>query len=180
MWDLSLLSTWTISHTLNEKFIMLRQLIGESYGHFWKPTEFENVANPDFENLKHLQNPGHLFMAKGCRSATKPNAWSTSTPDSQDKTGRWQLIAFQHALPDTNNIQDLTDGQQSMANHLQQYSLQVEKRWYFGHWFKHFENILIGKIEYREGKHLCHTGIYAREAPGAAKNWLSFLSETWS
>ena len=29
----------------------------------------KNVANPDFENLKHLQNPGHL-------SLTEPSMWS--------------------------------------------------------------------------------------------------------
>ena len=41
---------------------MLRWLYAESDGHFWQPAEFENVANPDFENLKHLQNPGHLSL----------------------------------------------------------------------------------------------------------------------
>ena len=40
--------------------IMLRRSLAESAGHFWQPAEFENVANPDFENLKHLQNPGYL------------------------------------------------------------------------------------------------------------------------
>ena len=39
---------------------MIHRLLGDSDGHFWWPVEFENVANPDFENLKHLQNPGHL------------------------------------------------------------------------------------------------------------------------
>ena len=39
---------------------MLRRLLAESAGHFWWPSESENVANPDFENLKHLQNHGHL------------------------------------------------------------------------------------------------------------------------
>ena len=41
---------------------MLRPSHAESDGHFWQPAEFENVANPDFENLKHLQNPGHLSL----------------------------------------------------------------------------------------------------------------------
>ena len=41
---------------------MLRRLLAESDGHFWQPAEFEDVANPDFENLKHLQNPGHLSL----------------------------------------------------------------------------------------------------------------------
>ena len=40
--------------------IMFCWSLAESAGHFWKPAEFENVANPDFEILKHLQNPGHL------------------------------------------------------------------------------------------------------------------------
>ena len=44
--------------------IMLRRSLAESAGHFWWPAEFENVANPDFENLKHLQNPGHLSLTK--------------------------------------------------------------------------------------------------------------------
>ena len=39
--------------------IMLHWLLAESAGHFWWTEEFENVANPDFENLKHLQNPEH-------------------------------------------------------------------------------------------------------------------------
>ena len=42
--------------------IMLRQFHSDSTGHFWHSAEFENVANPDFKNLKHLQNPGHLFL----------------------------------------------------------------------------------------------------------------------
>ena len=43
---------------------MLRRSLAESAGHFWWPAEFENVANPDFENLKHLQNPGHLPLTE--------------------------------------------------------------------------------------------------------------------
>ena len=43
---------------------MIYQSLGESAGHFWKPVEFENVANPDFGDLKHLQNPGHLLLTK--------------------------------------------------------------------------------------------------------------------
>ena len=44
--------------------IMLRQSLADSAGHFWCPTEFKNVANPYFENLKHLKNPGHLSLPK--------------------------------------------------------------------------------------------------------------------
>ena len=40
--------------------IILRRLLVESAGQFWWPAEFGNVENPDFENLKHLQNPGNL------------------------------------------------------------------------------------------------------------------------
>ena len=43
---------------------MIRGLLAESAGPFWHPAEFENVANPDFENLKNLQNPGHLSLTK--------------------------------------------------------------------------------------------------------------------
>ena len=41
---------------------MIRQLLADSAGHFWQPAEFENVANPYIENLKHLQNLGHLLL----------------------------------------------------------------------------------------------------------------------
>ena len=41
---------------------MLCWLLGESAGHFLQPAEFENVVNLDFENLTHLQNPGHLSL----------------------------------------------------------------------------------------------------------------------
>ena len=39
---------------------MLGWSLFDSAVQFWWPTEFENVANPDFENIEHLQNPGHL------------------------------------------------------------------------------------------------------------------------
>ena len=42
--------------------IMIRQLLDESAGQFLQPAEFENEANPDFENLKHLQNSGQLSL----------------------------------------------------------------------------------------------------------------------
>ena len=47
--------------------IMIRWFIAASTGRFWQPAEFENVSNPDFENLKHLQNLGHFLMAEGSR-----------------------------------------------------------------------------------------------------------------
>ena len=40
---------------------MLRQSLADSAVPFWQPAECENVENPDFENLKQLQNPGHFF-----------------------------------------------------------------------------------------------------------------------
>ena len=52
--------------------IMLHWLLAENAGHFWWPAEFENVANPDFENLKHLQNPRHLPLPKASTSEIKP------------------------------------------------------------------------------------------------------------
>ena len=42
--------------------IMLRRLLADSAGNFWRPEEFENVENLDFDNLKHLQNPGYLSL----------------------------------------------------------------------------------------------------------------------
>ena len=44
--------------------IMICRSLGENAGHFWQPAEFENVANPDFDNLKHLQNHGHLPLTE--------------------------------------------------------------------------------------------------------------------
>ena len=41
--------------------IMFCWLLAESDGHFWWPAEFENMANPDLENPKHLHNPGHVY-----------------------------------------------------------------------------------------------------------------------
>ena len=41
---------------------MIRWLLDENAGHFWWLAESENLANTDFENLKHLENPGHLFL----------------------------------------------------------------------------------------------------------------------
>ena len=49
---------------------MLRQLLSESAGHFWWLAKFENVANPDLEDLKHLQNTGHLLP-------NAPSMWYT-------------------------------------------------------------------------------------------------------
>ena len=50
---------------------MLRRSHADSAGNFWQPVELEIVANPDFGNLKHLQNPGHLLLTApsmtGCR-----------------------------------------------------------------------------------------------------------------
>ena len=44
---------------------MPRRLIAVSTVHFWWPEKFENVANRDFENLKHLQNFGHFLLTAG-------------------------------------------------------------------------------------------------------------------
>ena len=44
--------------------IMICRSLGESAGHFWQPEEFENMANLDFENLMHLQNPVHLPLTE--------------------------------------------------------------------------------------------------------------------
>ena len=47
--------------------IVLRRSLVESAGNFGWPAEFENVADPDFEDLKHLQNPGHLSLTEVSR-----------------------------------------------------------------------------------------------------------------
>ena len=46
--------------------IMIHWLLAVSDGHFWQPAEFKNVVNPDFENLKHLQNLGFFFLISDC------------------------------------------------------------------------------------------------------------------
>ena len=43
---------------------MIHWSLAESAGHFWWPEEFENVANPYFGNLKHLQKQGHLSLTE--------------------------------------------------------------------------------------------------------------------
>ena len=51
-----------VINNLNMDFsikIMLRWSLAESAGQFWWTAEFENVANPDLESLKNLQNHGH-------------------------------------------------------------------------------------------------------------------------
>ena len=41
---------------------MPRRLISVSAVHFWWPEKFGKMENPDFENLKHLQNLGHFLL----------------------------------------------------------------------------------------------------------------------
>ena len=50
---------------------MLLRLLAESAGNFWQPSEFENVANPYFENLKYLQNSGHLTLTEAITSPSQ-------------------------------------------------------------------------------------------------------------
>ena len=41
---------------------MLHTPLADSANNFWWTGEFEDVENPDFENIKHLQNSGHLLL----------------------------------------------------------------------------------------------------------------------
>ena len=41
---------------------MLRRSFSASAFPFWWPAKFGNVANPYFENIKHLQNLGHFLV----------------------------------------------------------------------------------------------------------------------
>ena len=41
---------------------MLHRSLAESAGYLWQPEEFEILANLDFNNIKHLQNPGYLLL----------------------------------------------------------------------------------------------------------------------
>ena len=68
---------------------MIRRSLADSAGQFWWPEEFENVANPYFKNLKHLQNPGHLLLTKSsilysCDDIITASANTTITETSSD------------------------------------------------------------------------------------------------
>ena len=52
---------------------MLRRSLADSAGHFWWTEEFENVAKLDLNNLKHLQNPGHLLLTKSSMFYSRDN-----------------------------------------------------------------------------------------------------------
>ena len=41
---------------------MIQKSLSESDGQLWQPSEFENMANLDFENLNHLQNLGNVLL----------------------------------------------------------------------------------------------------------------------
>ena len=59
---LYLLSTGTISPTLNNISSMLRRLVATSAVHFWWPEKFENVSNSDLRDIKNLQNLGIFLL----------------------------------------------------------------------------------------------------------------------
>ena len=42
--------------------IALLQFLADSAGYFWQPKELKFLANPDYKNLKHLQNLGHFSL----------------------------------------------------------------------------------------------------------------------
>ena len=44
--------------------ITLNQLFAASYARFWWLSKFENLANPYFVNLKHLQNYEHFLLTE--------------------------------------------------------------------------------------------------------------------
>ena len=52
---------------------MLRRSLADSAGHFWHPEEFKNMANPDFENIEHLQNLGHFLLTAGSNTRIRLN-----------------------------------------------------------------------------------------------------------
>ena len=57
---------------------MLWRSLDESAGHFWWPEESENVANIGFDNLKHLQKPGHLLLTKSRMLSSYDNIGTAS------------------------------------------------------------------------------------------------------
>ena len=46
--------------------IELCLFLAVSTGHFWLPIKFENMANPDYKNLKHLQKLDHFSLTGPC------------------------------------------------------------------------------------------------------------------
>ena len=44
--------------------VTLRQLLAASAVRFWRPAKFKNLANSDFENLKHWQNLETLSLTE--------------------------------------------------------------------------------------------------------------------
>ena len=50
---------------------MIHKLLAMSVVYFWQPEIPENMENPDFVNLKHLQNLGHFLLTEGCRCQGK-------------------------------------------------------------------------------------------------------------
>ena len=46
--------------------IMINWFLAANPDHFWRPAKSENMANPDFEHLKHLQNLGHFLLTAIC------------------------------------------------------------------------------------------------------------------
>ena len=73
---------------------MLHRSLAVSAGYFRQPAEFENVANTDFKNLKHFQNPGHL-------SLTAPSMLPKIHHPDKPKSGRHAVIPLQGMLSHT-------------------------------------------------------------------------------
>ena len=70
---------------------MLCWLLAKSDGHFWWPREYENMANLDFKNLKHLQSPGHLILTKASMSE---NDMTSEDQVQHHKTRYWVRVGW--------------------------------------------------------------------------------------
>ena len=79
---------------------MLRRSLADSTGHFWQPTEFKNAENPDFENLKHLHNPGHLLLTAPSMS----KIFSLLTENSQPRNDNKRAFKIQQEQHTQNTI----------------------------------------------------------------------------
>ena len=72
-------------------------VFSESAGHFKWPAEFKNVSNSNFKNLKHLQNPGHLFLNATSIAYACMNVIAKTIRSGQGPVPKWENL-FTHNM----------------------------------------------------------------------------------
>ena len=95
---------------------MLLRSLAESAAHFWWPEEFENMENPDFKNLKHLQNCTYYGMEDGARQGPDETILGTTLGSAgKIKLGYYEgseLVSSYGSFDGTNgdNLEGLVPG----------------------------------------------------------------------